>query len=391
MTGVVIDAAPPEPVADPPRRVTPMARMLPKASPWAGRALFIGMGLLLVFVWPEVVGDPTRVRQWAEYLCYAMVAVGLDIAWGYGGMLALGQGVFFGLGAYSMGMYLSLENVPDGALPEFMALYSDYETLPWLWKPFEHLWFAWTAALVVPMLVAALLGMLVFPRRIRGPYFALLTQATALIFWLILVNQLPLTAGTNGLTNFQTVFGRNKYDPGTNDYLYVIAAVGLLAVLVVARWFVRSRMGRLLVATKDSEDRVRFLGYDPALTKTVAFAVAAGMAGLAGAISAPIIGIVAPNQFAVLPSILMVCWVAVGGRGTLFGAAIGALLVNWGRTKFSESRPDDWLYLQGALFVIVVGFVPKGILGIPGAGRDKVVQLRNRFAGASVRSDGGAA
>jgi urea transport system permease protein len=141
-------------------------------------------------------------------------------------------------------------------------------------------------------------------------------------------------------------------------------------------------MGRLLVATKDSEDRVRFLGYDPALVKTVAFAVAAGISGAAGALSAPIIGIVAPNQFAVLPSILIVCWVAVGGRGTLFGAALGALLVNWGQTRFSESRPDDWLYLQGLLFIVVVGFVPRGIMGIPAALRDLGGRVRTRIGGA---------
>jgi urea transport system permease protein len=314
--------------------------------------------------WPDYIGDPTRIRQWAEYLCYAMIAVGIAIAWGRGGMLTLGQGVFFGLGAYSMGMYLSLEQVPDGAMPEFMSLYSDYKSLPWLWQPFKHLWFAAPAAVLGPMLIAGALGWLVFNRRIRGAYFAILTQAAALVFWLLLVGQLQLTAGTNGLTNFSTVFGRSKYAPGTNEFLFGIAAVGLFVTLVIARQVVKSRYGRLLVATRDGEDRVRFLGYDPAVTKTLAFAVSAGMAGLAGAISAPIIGIVAPNQFAVVPSIIMVAWVAIGGRTSIYGAVIGALLVSWGKTSFSESRPDDWLYLQGALFVVVVAFVPGGIVGI---------------------------
>ena len=181
--------------------------------------------------WPEYIGDPTRIRQWAEYLCYAMIAVGISIAWGRGGMLTLGQGVFFGLGAYSMGMYLSLEQVPDGAMPEFMSLYSDYRTLPWLWQPFKHLWFAAPVAVLVPMLVAAGLGWLVFNRRIRGAYFAILTQATALVFWLLVVGQLQLTAGTNGLTNFSTVFGRSKYAPGTNEFLFGLAAVGLFVTL----------------------------------------------------------------------------------------------------------------------------------------------------------------
>ncbi len=184
------------------------------------------------------------------------------------------------------------------------------------------------------------------------------------MFWLLVVGQLQLTAGTNGLTNFSTVFGRSKYAPGTNEFLFGLAAVGLFVTLVIARQVVKSRYGRLLVATRDGEDRVRFLGYDPAVTKTFAFATSAGMAGLAGALSAPIIGIVAPNQFAVLPSILMVAWVAIGGRTSIYGAVIGALFVSWGKTSFSESRPDDWLYLQGLLFVVVVAFFPGGIVGL---------------------------
>jgi urea transport system permease protein len=356
---------------------SPMSRLAPWASsPWIGRLVFLAVAAFLVVGWPEIVGDPTRTRQWSEYLCYAMIAVGLDVAWGYGGMLALGQGVFFGLGAYSMGMYLSLEQVGPGQMPQFMSLYSDYTELPVIWRPFRYAWFAWPAAVLIPMVIAGLLGWLVFRRRIRGPYFAILTQATALVFWLLLVGQLQLTAGTNGLTNFTTVFGRNKYDPSTSRYLYTLAAIGLIAVLLVGRQLVRSRYGRLLVATRDGEDRVRFLGYDPALVKTLAFAVAAGMAGLAGALAAPIIGIVAPNQFAVLPSILMIAWVAVGGRGTLYGAVVGALLVSWTKTTVSESRPDDWLYLQGLMFVVVIAFLPGGLAGLVGLVKDRLVRLR---------------
>lgn len=341
-------------------------------TPWLRRAaLFVAVAVL--FSGPDLIGDPTRTRQWAEYLCYAIIAVGLDLAWGYGGMLALGQGVFFGLGAYAMAMYLSLEQTGPGELPAFMSLYSDYTELPWLWRPFEQFWFAALAAVVVPTLVAAAVGWLVFRRRIRGPYFAILTQASTLVFWLLLVGQLQLTAGTNGLTNFATVFGRNRFDPATNRLLFYAAAVGLVVSLVIARQLVNSRYGRLLVAVRDGEDRVRFLGYDPAVTKTLAFAVAAGMAGLAGALAAPIIGIVAPNQFAVLPSILMIVWVAVGGRGTIYGALAGALVVNWLRTRVSETRPDDWQYFQGLLFVVVVALVPGGLAGL-------VLSARNRLA-----------
>jgi urea transport system permease protein len=355
----------------------------PARNLWIERGLVVAFAVLL-FAWPDILGDPTRTRQWAEYLCYAIIAVGIDVAWGYGGMLVLGQGVFFGLGAYCMGMYLSLEQVEPGQLPEFMTLYSDFDELPLIWRPFDDLWFASAAAVLVPMVIAGLLGWLVFRRRIRGPYFAILSQATALIFWLILVGQLKITAGTNGLTNFVTVFGRSRYEPGTSRFLYVLAAVGLVAMALLARQLVRSRYGRLLVATRDSEDRVRFLGYDPATVKTVAFVVAAGMAGLAGALSAPIIGIVAPNQFAVLPSILMITWVAIGGRGTLVGAVLGALLVGRAETGFSESRPDDWIYLQGILFVVVIAYVPGGLMGLLRSARRLVLRRVDRAPEAEV-------
>ncbi len=362
--------------------LAPASAAGPAWMPWARRAA-LALGVVLIMAGPNLIGDPTRTRQWAEYLCYAMIAVGLDLAWGYGGMLALGQGVFFGLGAYAMGMYLTLEQVEPGQLPQFMSLYSDYTELPLLWRPFGSLWFATAAAVLVPTLLAAAVGWLVFRRRIRGPYFALLTQAATLVFWLLLVGQLKLTAGTNGLTNFTTIFGRNKYQPDTNKFLYYLAAAGLVACVVVARQLVNSRFGRLLVAVRDGEDRVRFLGYDPALVKTAAFAVAAGMAGLAGALSAPVIGIVAPNQFAVLPSILMIVWVAVGGRGTIYGPLVGALAVSWLRTRVSETRPEDWEYFQGLLFVIVVALVPGGLAGL-------LVSLRNRL-GARLGAGGTAA
>ncbi|HVM03887.1 MAG TPA: urea ABC transporter permease subunit UrtC [Acidimicrobiales bacterium] len=347
----------------PPRR-TPLSALAPRASsPWAGRLAFLAFAGVL-FALPGMLGGPTDVRTWAEWLCYAMVAVGLDVAWGYGGMLVLGQGLFFGLGAYAMGMHLSLEQVPDGSLPSFMSLYSDYTELPALWRPFRSFWVSAAVAVLVPVLIAALLGLLVFKRRIRGPFFALLTQATAVIFALVLVGNLELTAGFNGLTGFTTVFGRNKYAPSTSTWLFQVAAGGLLVVLAVAMKVVRSRYGKLLQATRDSEDRVRFLGYDPALVKTFGFAVAAGMAGLAGAVAAPVFGIVSPGQFDAVPSILMVCWVAVGGRGTLWGAVLGALVVNWTRVEVSTARPDDWQYLQGLLFVGVLAFAPGGLAGI---------------------------
>lgn len=342
---------------------TPMSYLAARRNPWVGRAVF-GVAVAFVAVLPTLLDDPTRTRQWAEYFCYAAIAVGIDVAWGYGGMLVLGQGLFFGLGAYAMGMHLTLEQVGPGELPSFMSLYGDQTELPLIWRPFGNLWVSVVLALAVPMVLAGLFGWLVFSRRVRGPYFALLTQAMALIFTLIMVGQLKTFAGTNGLTDFQTVFGRNKYEPGTNTFLYIVAAIVLGVVFLVGWHLVQSRYGRLLLAVRDREDRVRFLGYNPAVAKTFGFVVAAGMAGAAGAVAAPVIGIVAPNQFGTLPSILMVCWVAVGGRGTLYGAVIGAILVSWGTTSVSERWPDTWQYLQGALFVVVVAFVPGGIVGL---------------------------
>jgi urea transport system permease protein len=327
---------------------SPMSYLAPgTASPWVGRLVFVAVALAL-FMLPAMLGEPTRIRQFAEYLCYAMVAVGIDIAWGYGGMLVLGQGLFFGLGAYAMGMYLTLENT-KGDLPSFMGLYSDYTSLPWLWQPFKSQPVAWVLAILIPMALATLLGLLVF--------------------WLLLVGQLQLTAGTNGLTNFSSTFGRNKFAPSTPEFLYRLALIGLLVVIALGWILMRSRYGKLLTAVRDGENRVRFLGYDPAVVKTIGFAIAAGMAGLAGALSAPIIGIVAPNQFTILPSILMVCWVAVGGRGAIWGAVLGAIVVSWTKTSVSEARPDDWTYIQGALFILVVGFIPGGIVGLVRTGR----------------------
>ncbi|HEY6532758.1 MAG TPA: urea ABC transporter permease subunit UrtC [Acidimicrobiales bacterium] len=366
-----LETAPGDAVAAPTkdRRRSPMSYLAPgTASPWVGRGVFVLVAIGL-FLLPMMISEPTRIRQFAEYLCYAIVAVGIDIAWGYGGMLVLGQGLFFGMGAYAMGMYLTLENTPGDALPSFMGLYSDYTELPGLWQPFNSLGFAWIAAVIAPMALATALGLLVFKRRIRGPYFAILTQAMALVFWLLLVGQLQLTAGTNGLTNFSKTFGRNKFAPETPEFLYRMALVGLLVVIALGWILMRSRYGKLLTAVRDGEDRVRFLGYDPALVKTMGFAIAAGMAGLAGALSAAIIGIVAPNQFTILPSILMVCWVAVGGRGAIWGAVLGAIVVSWTKTNVSEARPDDWTYVQGALFIVVVGFIPGGIVGLVRSGR----------------------
>lgn len=342
---------------------------------WRRRALFLGVGLLVIVVAPALMSD-FRLSLLAKYLCYAIVAVGIDLAWGYGGMLVLGQGVFFGLGGYCMGMYLKLQEAGSGQLPDFMT-WSGVETLPALWKPFRHAWFALPAAVLLPMLVAGGLGVLVFRQRVRGAYFAILSQALAAAFVILLVGQQGLTGGTNGLTNIGSLFGYDLNDPVNKRSLYIVCALILGIVFLIARQLVSSRFGRVLVAVRDGEDRVRFLGYNPTTVKTITFAVSAGMAGMAGALFVPVVGIISPAMLGVVPSLELLIGVAVGGRATLIGAVAGALLVGYARTTFSEHYADGWLYLQGALFVAVMVAAPKGLMGLWRSARDRVKGRRS--------------
>ncbi|GAB2911905.1 urea ABC transporter permease subunit UrtC [Nonomuraea fastidiosa] len=309
--------------------------------------------------------EPFRLGLLAKYLCYAIVALGIGLAWGQGGMLTLGQGVFFGLGGYSMAMYLKLTEAGPGGLPDFMV-WSGGEELPALWAPFADPVFALSMAMLAPVALAVLLGTLVFRQRVRGAYFAILTQALAAAMVILLVGQQGLTGGTNGMTNFFELFGQDLADDSTQRGLYLVVA-GVLGVLYLAtRQLVNSRYGRLLVAVRDGEDRVRFLGYDPALVKTVTFAISAGMAGLAGALFVPVVGIISPALLGVVPSLELVVAVAVGGRHALAGAVLGAVVMGYAKTAFSEQFADGWLYLQGALFILVMTLAPRGIVGLAG-------------------------
>ncbi|MEU6728306.1 urea ABC transporter permease subunit UrtC [Nonomuraea wenchangensis] len=309
--------------------------------------------------------EPFRLGLLAKYLCYAIVALGIGLAWGKGGMLTLGQGVFFGLGGYAMAMYLKLTEAGPGGLPDFMV-WSGVEELPALWAPFASPVLALGMAVLGPMALAAVLGTLVFRQRVRGAYFAILTQALAAALVILLVGQQGLTGGTNGMTNFFELFGQDLAEDSTQRGLYLVTA-GVLGVLYLAtRQLVNSRFGRLLVAVRDGEDRVRFLGYDPALVKTVTFAISAGMAGLAGALFVPVVGIISPALLGVVPSLELVVAVAVGGRHVLAGAVLGAVVMGYAKTAFSEQFADGWLYLQGALFILVMTLAPKGIAGLLG-------------------------
>ncbi len=338
------------------------------------RSAFLLVGLLVLVVAPAVMSG-FRLALLGKYLCYAIVAVGIDLSWGYGGMLTLGQGVFFGLGGYSMGMFLKLQEAGPGEVPDFMS-WSGIETLPLLWKPFSNAWFALPAAVLLPMLMAAGLGLLIFRQRVRGAYFAILTQALAAAFAIFLIGQQGLTGGTNGLTNITQLFGYDLSDPVNQRSLYMVTAVALGAVYLLARQLVASRFGRLLIAVRDGEDRARFLGYNPALVKAVAFSVSAGMAGLAGALFVPVVGIISPALLGIVPSLEMLIVVAVGGRATLAGAVLGAVLVNYAKTRVSEEFASGWIYVQGALFVVVIAYAPRGLLGLLSSARDVLARTR---------------
>jgi urea transport system permease protein len=344
--------------------MTTLARLLPSRTPTPSAFLvrFALMAVTLLLIAPAVLSD-FRLSLLAKFLCFAIIAVGIGLAWGQGGMLVLGQGLFFGLGGYCMGMHMKIVDAGSGNLPDILTYSGRYDALPALWKPFSSAWFAVPMAIGLPMAIAALLGAAVFRQRVRGAYFAILSQAMAGAFVIVIVGNNALTGGTNGLTNFQSFFGLSVVDAGDQRVLYFVVAVVLLLVFLGTRQLVLGRYGRLLVAARDDEDRVRFLGYDPARIKLIAYVLAAGMAGLAGALFVPVVGIISPALLGIVPSIEMVIWVALGGRTALAWAAAGAVIVNWAKTSISEQFPSGWLYLQGLLFVVVILFLPKGVGG----------------------------
>jgi len=321
----------------------------------------VAVGAAVLFGLAPSVLSEFRLDLLAKYLCLAIAAVGIGLAWGRGGMLTLGQGVFFGLGGYAMAMHLKLADAGPGNLPDFMALYGQVDALPAWWEPFRSPYFTIAAIILLPAVVAFLLGTLVFRRRVRGAYFAILSQALAAAMAILLIGQQGTTGGTNGLTDIQSFFGYKLSDPVNQRMVYFIIAAVLLVLLVLTRQIMHSRYGELLVAVRDGEQRVRFLGYNPANVKVVAYVYAAITAGIAGALFVPAVGIISPALIGIVPSIELVIGVAVGGRATLLGPVLGAVAVAWAQTAFSERFPGGWTYLEGLLFVVVVAFLPGGL------------------------------
>jgi urea transport system permease protein len=276
-------------------------------------------------------------------------------------MLSLGQGLFFGLGAYCFAMYLNLEKTA-GAMPEFMGLYGVTE-LPLIWQPFHSPILAILIGIAFPMLIAGLVGYMIFRSRIQGVYFSIITQALTAIVALLLIGQQKVINGTNGITEMRTIFGATLADPNTHLALYIATVIVLGIVYLGCRWLIHSRFGRLLVAIRDDENRVRFMGYNTVVVKTLVFMLSAGIAGLAGVLFVPQVGIISPKQLDITASIEIVIWVAVGGRGTLVGAILGAILVNTGKSSISSANPDIWQLIMGGLFIGVVLLFPKGLVG----------------------------
>lgn len=314
---------------------------------------------LLLLVAPIFLSE-FRLNLLGKYVSFGIAALAIDLLWGYTGILSLGHAVFFGLGGYCMGAYIKLQTE---TLPDFM-MWCGMTELPWFWKPFQYFWFALPMAIILPIFISLLIGIPTFRVGIKGVYFTILTQALALIFVTFFIGQQLYTGGTNGITNLQSIFGFSLSDTKVMQVIYLITVVILIISFLFCRFLVKSNLGRTLIAIRDSENRLKFLGYNPMTYKLFVFAVSAGLAGLAGALFVPQVGIISPSLMGILPSVEMAIWVAVGGRGNLKGAIIGAIVVNFAKSFFSETFPEIWLYFFGLLFVLVVLLFPKGIMGI---------------------------
>jgi len=328
-------------------------------------------GIVFVVVLPlaNAVGlvSDYYLNLFGKYLSLAILALGMDLIWGYTGILSLGQAIFFGIGAYSIGMHMMLEGSGKGVygepVPDFMIWNQVYQ-LPLFWKPYKHFVFALGSSVLLSAALAALVGFLTFRRRLRGTYFAILTQAIAFAVWLMLNRNEMRLGGTNGLTDFKSILGFSLSQPTTLRALYLFTAATLVVAFVLSRWLVSSKTGLVLQAIRDNERRLEFLGYNVASYKIFVFAISGALAGLSGLLYAPQVGIITPSQVGVLPSLEIVIWVAFGGRGTLWGALLGAISINWLRSVLTATYPSLWPIILGGLFVTVILFFPQGLVGL---------------------------
>jgi urea transport system permease protein len=344
-------------------------------APWIALGIFI----LAACAYGVGVIDITSINQLGRYIGVAVVALGVDLIWGYAGILTLFQAMFFCFGGYALGMYLAMHGPLDGDhhdIPRCLFVVSSVVSgmeLPWFWKPFGSLPVAILLGLLLPGLAAFAYGWFTFRSRVRGVYFSIITQATTVAVWLIFCQNSILLCGTNGLTNFTNIAGFDLNLPAVKFGMFAVSAVVLIVVWLLCRALVRSRAGRLLVAVRDNEVRLRFAGYDPAAFKVFVFTVGGMLAALGGMLYSPQNGIITPSNMDFTESTIMVVCVAVGGRGTLTGAVIGAFAVYYLKAYLTSHFPEAWEYILGALFISVVLFFPAGLYGlIPGPGARKV-------------------
>jgi urea transport system permease protein len=343
-----------------------------------GGVIFLALLLLVAIVVPtlNLLTDPSNpihvstytVTLLGKYLAFALLAVAVDLVWGYLGILSLGHGAFFALGGYAMGMYLMRQIGERGVygnplLPDFMV-FLNWDSLPWFWYGFDMFWFALLMVMVVPGVLAFVFGWLAFRSRVTGVYLSIITQALTYALMLAFFRNEMGFGGNNGLTDFKDILGFSLQEDSTRIALFVTSALALALGYITCRMIVTSRLGRVAVAIRDAEDRTRFTGYKVEHVKLAIFTFSAVLAGIAGALYVPQVGIINPGEFSPLNSIEIVIWVAVGGRATLYGAAAGALMVNYGKSYFTAALPEVWLFALGALFVLVTIFLPKGVIGL---------------------------
>jgi len=343
-----------------------------------GWIVFLAFGFALVVLLPvlnrvAVTGSFAHVPDYlipliGKYCTYAMLALAMDLIWGYAGILSLGQGAFFALGGYCMGMYLMRQIGDRGVyknanLPDFMV-FLNWKELPWYWHGFDMFWFAAVMVVLVPGALALIIGWLTFRSRVTGVYLSIITQAMTFALLLAFFRNNMGFGGNNGLTDFKDILGFPIQAQSTRIGLLIASAVGLGATYLICRWIVNSKLGRVLLAVRDAESRVRFIGYSVTNAKLFVFVVAAMLSGIAGALYVPQVGIINPGEFSPAASIEIALWVAVGGRGTLAGAVIGAFLVNMAKTWLTGAAPEVWLFFLGLLFIVVTLLFPRGVVGL---------------------------
>ena len=364
--------------------------------------LLVTLALLAIVILPILntlpATNPLRVSDftitvYGKYLCYAVLALGVNILWGYTGLLSLGQALFFSLGGYALGMHLMLLIGKLGQyksdLPDFMVFlefpkrFPETGGLPPHWIPFKHLWFAGAMVIIVPAVVALIFGFLAFRSRIKGVYFSILSQALTYAAMLMFFRNDFTFGGNNGLTDFKFILGHEINTPSTKRALYIASAILLLGTYVLCRWLTSTKFGLIQRAIRDSENRVLFSGYATANFKLFVFVLSAVICGLGGALFVPQVGIINPSEMAPEKSLEAVVWCAVGGRGTLIGPIIGAIAVNAGKSYATRAFAEQWLYFLGGMFIFVTLFMPKGIVGLP----DQFRALRRKFRSRPVEPD----